>query len=806
MLDGLPVLDLTDHRGEIGPWMLRELGAEVVKVEPPGGTSARAAHPMHDGTSLQFEVYNSGKQLVELDPSSASDRSTLRRLVARSAIVFDSGPPGLLAAFGIDRRKLMELNPTIVSVLVTAVGSDGPRANEAHTELTVAALGGPVRIQGDAERAPVKVSIPQVWRHAGAEAALAALVAKARGDRLGEAQFVDLSAQAAMTWTMLNAMNAHAVQGRDFERTGATLHLAMTVPLRHRCRDGYVILVPRGPVGGALGPWLVEEGIVDQEWLDEDWATFDHRIIEGQATMFSHQDLIDALGLLCSRFTKQELLDRGLELGATIAPVNTLSDLLAFEQLESRDFWRHLGPSQGTDGDDAEMPRLPGSFVTVDGARLNHHPIPGPTAQAEPAAADREVDRPVRTSGGAAPAALAFDGLKVADFSWIGVGPITANCLADHGATVVRVESANRIDGLRLQPPFTDAESGIDRSGFFGGFNTSKLSIALDLKNEGGLAVAKRLVQWADVVIDSWTPGAMARLGLGPDAVRSLNPNVITVTTSLLGGGGPYSSMAGYGYHAAAISGFFDLVGWADQPPDGPWLAYTDTIGPRFITTALLAALDRRARTGEGCHLEAAQLEVALQFLAPELVHYEVSGQSPQRIGNRAHDAAPEGIYRCAGPDDWVAISVTDDEAWQRFRQALGNPGWAMGAVLDTVGGRMANHDAIDIGIGSWTAERTEDEVEKLLQEVGVAAAKVQRSSDLMADPQYQHRGFYHWLDHGEVGTTPYAGHAYRIAGYGHGPRTAAPMLGQHTFEVLTDLLGYTEDEVADTAATGCLE
>ena len=841
MLDGLPVLDLTDHRGEIGSWILAELGADVIKVEPPGGTWARTAHPIHEGVSLQFTAYNTGKRLVTLDPTSPADRATFRDLLAGAEVVIDSGPPGHLAGYGVDRSKLLELNPTVVSVLVTPFGADGPRAADPASELTIAALGGPVRIQGTPDRAPVKVSVPQVWRHAGADAALAALVAKTRGDQLGEAQFVDLSAQSVMTWTMLNAMEAYEVQGFDFERSGATLELAMSVPLRHRCADGYVILVPRGPNGAAITPWLIEDGIVESWWADQDWATFDARIIDGEPTDISHADLIDAMDRLCLNYTKRELLERGLALGVTIAPVNNVADLLAFEQLEARSFWRRLvtdpanlvpaadldlrrdlGSNADPDLDpagigpeiaDDDAARVPGSFITVDGRRLN----PGPMMLGPPLSPPLYFDRSSReppdhgatvapATTPAAPSSLPFEGLKVADFSWIGVGPITAKTLADHGATVVRVESANRIDGLRMQPPFKDAESGPNRSNFFGAFNTSKQSLAIDLKNEGGLRVARRLVDWADVVIDSWTPGAMERLGLGPEEIRRTNPEVITVTTSLLGSGGPFSPMAGFGYHAAAIAGFFDLVGWPDLPPDGPWLAYTDTIGPRFIASAVVAAVDRRRRTGSGCHIEAAQLEIALQLLAPELLHHELDGAVAGRVGNRSPEMAPQGVYRCRGDDCWVAISVTDDAAWLRFRQALGDPGWAKGAVLDTVQGRLANHDAIDTAIEAWTSQRTEDEVERLLIEADIAAAKVQRSRDLLADPQYVHRGFYHRLDHAEIGPLPYAGHSYRIEGYRHGPRSAAPMLGEHTFDVLTELLGFDVDEVAEIAATGCLE
>ncbi len=814
MLNGLPVLDLTDHRGQIGPWLLAELGAEVIRIEPPSGPPIDVDAPRHEGLDLANAVYTTGSTVVALDPASAQDRTTLRELLGQAAVVIDSGPPRRLAAYGIDRAKLVEVNPMIVAVTVTPFGLDGPRADQPAAELTVAALGGPVRIQGAPDRPPLHHSVPQTWRHAGAEAAVATLVALARGAERGEPQFVDVSAQATMTWTMLNAMGAHGVQGFDFERTGATLELTLSIPLRHPCADGHVVLVPRGGNGALLTPWLIEEGIVDASWADEDWAEFDRRTIDGEETLVAYDELVAAMEALCARHTKRELLEQGRERGVTIAPINDVADLLAFEHLDARDFWRSAELEPADDGGEATAEpslRLPGAFYTVDGERPERHrTVP------------RALDGPVSFSGEAIERATArlagsgtggdgagdrpFDGLVVADFSWIGVGPITAKCLADHGATVIRVESANRIDGLRVQPPFADAEPGPNRSNFYGGFNTSKQSISLDLKNEGGLRVARRLIERADVVIDSFTPGSMARLGLGPDDIAAINPSAVTVTTSLLGSGGPFSTMAGYGYHAAAIAGFFGLVGWPDRAPDGPWLAYTDTVAPRFLTSALLAALDHRARTGEAVHLEAAQLECALHFLAPELLGHQLDGSIPGRRGNRARGFAPQGVYPCQGDDCWVAISVVDDEAWTRFRAALGNPGWAQGAVLDSVNGRINNHDAIDTAISAWTSERTEEEVEEELRAAGIAVGRVQRSRDLLVDPQYRHRGFYHHLDHPEFGTVPYAGHQYRIEGYDHGPRAAAPGLGEHTFELLTDLLGYDVDEVAEIAATGCLE
>lgn len=794
MLSEWRVLDLTDHRGEVGPYLLADLGADVVRLDidpaPRSGDD-------HD----RFVAYNGNKSPLALTGDPERDRALVLDLVAGADLVFESGSPARTAQLGIDRPALTAANPGVVVVTVTPFGQTGPRADQSASELTIAALAGPVHLQGGRDRPPVQMSVPQVWRHTGAEAAAAALVAHRRMRTTGRPQFVDVSAQAVMTWTLLNAMETHAIQGRDFQRDGSILHLSLPIQLRLDTSDGYVVGVPTARSVRFLLPWLIEDGIVDDDWAETDWTTYDHRVISGEPVERPMAEVTEAVMELCRRHTTREVFLRGLALGATLAPMNTLADLLAFEHLDARSFWTD-GPDDRSDGR-----RHPGSPIVIDGARptVRRGAPPAPARAGDPW---RSTTRRWSDAVGPEPAPadqLPLDGLKVVDFSWIGVGPITAKALADHGATVVRVESESRLDGLRLQVPYVDGVAGLNRSQFFASFNTSKLGLSLDLKNPAGLEVARQLTDWADVVVESFTPGTITRMGLGFDELAARNQRLIMVSTSLLGAGSEISTMAGYGYHAAAVAGFQNLVGWPDRPPDGPWLAYTDTIGPRFLTTTVLAALDQRERTGRGCHIEGAQLEIALQFLAPELATFQRTGELPPRRGNRAPDMAPQGVYPTAGDDRWLAITVTDDAAWGRLVDVLGRPGWATDGELATVAGRVAAHDRIDGELAAWTAQRDGATTEALLAEAGIAAGVVQASEHLLADPQYAHRGFYRQLDHAEVGTVPYAGHQYRIEGYDHGPRFAAPCLGEHTHEVLRDVLGLDDDAIAEIAASGAL-
>ena len=335
-------------------------------------------------------------------------------------------------------------------------------------------------LQGPRERAPLRISVPQVWRHTGAEAAASALVAHGRMRRTGEAQFVDLSAQCVMTWTMLQAMGAHAIQGFDFERDDSRM---IGVEIVHACRDGHIIALPMSRVIQGLLDWMIADGVLDASAREADWEAFDQSLRDPTIeARWSMAEMVALLRAFFARHTKRELFDFGIEHGITLAPVGTMSELLGLEHLAVRGYWREL----------ASGPKAPGLWARS-----------GPESEAllsvrrEAPALDAhgaEIRKSLRSTGarpGPPPEAdegdpLPFAGTKVADFAWVGVGPISSKYLADHGATVVRVESENRPDVLRGGPPFKDNVPGWNRSQFYGDFNTSKFGLALDMKRDEG--------------------------------------------------------------------------------------------------------------------------------------------------------------------------------------------------------------------------------------------------------------------------------------------------------------------------------
>jgi benzylsuccinate CoA-transferase BbsF subunit len=291
---------------------------------------------------------------------------------------------------------------------------------------------------------------------------------------------------------------------------------------------------------------------------------------------------------------------------------------------------------------------------------------------------------------------LALDDVKILDFTWVLAGPSATRVLADHGATVVRIESSRRIDTARTLAPFRDGVPGAERSSIFHNTNAGKLMVTLDPTRPAGREVVLDLVRWADVVTESFKPGVMRGWGLDWPALRAVKPDLVMLSTCLMGQTGPWASFAGYGNLAAAVSGFSNLGGWPDRPPAGPFSAYTDYVSPRFIAVAVLAALEHRRRTGEGQYVDLSQAEASLHFLGPALLDFEVNGVVPERVGNRDPDLVPHGVYPAAGDDRWVAVVVDGDAAFRGLCDAMDRPELAHDARFATAAARRDHEAELD--------------------------------------------------------------------------------------------------------------
>jgi benzylsuccinate CoA-transferase BbsF subunit len=395
----------------------------------------------------------------------------------------------------------------------------------------------------------------------------------------------------------------------------------------------------------------------------------------------------------------------------------------------------------------------------------------------------------------------ALSGLRVLDLCWVVAGPAVGRTLADHGAEVVRVESSTRLDTARLIGPFHGGEPTVESSILYGDVNAGKLGLTLNLRLEQARDVLRDLVRRSDVVLESFSPGVMDGWGLGYDELRKLNESVIVLSTSLMGQTGPLGRFAGYGNIGAAMSGFQSLVGWPDRVPFGPYGPYSDYVAPRFALVILLAALDRRAETGEGCHIDVAQVETAAYFLAPQIADYLTSGHVAERLGNRDSALAPHGVYPSAD-GGWVAIAVRDDEDWRALAEQLGSSDERFAGAA----GRLAHVDELDDLVGEWTARQPAAVVEALLQEHGVPAHVALDSETALDDAQFRSRGHFVELEHELYGKTVVQGSRQRLSCTPAVVDRAAPILGRDNDHVLRELLGYDDARIAALDEVGALK
>jgi benzylsuccinate CoA-transferase BbsF subunit len=399
-----------------------------------------------------------------------------------------------------------------------------------------------------------------------------------------------------------------------------------------------------------------------------------------------------------------------------------------------------------------------------------------------------------------------FEGLRVIDFTWAAAGPILTKQFSDNGADVIKIESRTHPDSVRLGGPFFEAKPGINRSGFFADFNSSKKSVAIDMATEAGRDLVRRMIAGADIVADNFRPGVLQRWGLGHDVLHAMNPRAVLVSSSLYGESGPWATLAGFGAQGAASAGIHGLTGWPDLPPALPKGAYTDSVSPRYAMAAVMAALIHRERTGVGQRIELSQVEATVSILATELLGYQLTGVEPKRAGNRREGHRLHAVLPCAGDDRWIAIDARDDRDWEALCDVLHEVSGDDPRQIFDAFGALAKPDEVERTVANITMNLDPFELEARLHRAGVPAGVALKGSDLLADPKLRARGHFWALPHAEMGTLDYNGPAYRFHKTPSRLVTAAPLIGEHTDEVVRELLGLDDAEIAALREQGVLQ
>ncbi|MCP4222546.1 MAG: CoA transferase [Actinomycetia bacterium] len=812
MLSNYRVIDLTDERGHLTGLILRQLGAEVIAVEPPDGSSARRLGPFAGNVedperSLHHWSYNRGKKSVAIDLSGEDGRRQLEELLGGADVLIENYSVAEQVALDLEPDAVQRRHPALIHASITAFGSYGPKCDWAASDITIQAASGNMALTGDKDRPPLRSgTLPQAFHNAASEGALAVLIAlHERQRRSGLGQHIDLSAQQSMNQASQSMMLAVPNNATSTTRVAGGANLqGIDIQLMWPCKDGYASVtllfgLMVAPFTQNLLDWVYEDGFCDDATRSKNWVEYAMMLLDGREPVSEYDRVKQCLTDFFATKTKAELLEASLSRQVLITPVWTMAEVVASPQLASRGYW------QDVDHGDLGLVRYPGAFANFSETQLESLPAAprlGEHTEEILATTDRSPHVP-RSSDGAA-TSPPLDDLKILDLCWVMAGPAASRVFADYGADVIRIESQTRPDGARTLQPFRDDVTDPHYSGLWNNMNAGKRGLSVNFSSPEAMEVIWDLIDWADVVMESFGAGAMARLGLSPERVLAHKPSIVVASSCLMGQTGPLAPLTGFGTMAAAISGFFEPVGWPDRAPCGPVGAYTDYTSPRWFAAAILAALEHCRATGVGQYVDFSQAEGAMYLLSPALLDRTVNNRNWERIGNRDLVHAPHGAYPVTGDDEWIAIACTSDDNWANLASLMNRD--------DLVGltrpERHARADELDDLIASWTSEQDGVELMESLQSCRVAAHVVQNSTGCVTDPQLSHRHHFVEVAHSTQpdGSTVVEGTRFRMSRTPAQITTGGPTFGEHTYEVLTEVLGYDVERIADLAAAEALE
>lgn len=795
-LSDLKIVELA--QGAAGPYcvkLLADLGAETIKVEPPGGDRSRRHGPFPGDVvdpekSGQFLYLNTNKRSIVLDLARPADRDVFDRLAANADILVVDLLPRDREAIGLDLAALRAANPRLIVTLVTPFGDVGPYREYTGTAFTAYHVGGlgygtPHNEVSDREAQPPLAPGCNLADYAtGVSAAAATLVAAAYRDAYGVGQLVDVAAFETV---------ANAIRGT----IGALASNREPLPLRGRngypwvwpCKDGWVSL------SFMRDNWWApfKDLMGNPEWADSE--VFD--------TTQGRQENADLIQSLVEEWlagvTKQEFWDGTLSRDIPGFPVFSFAELLESEHFKERRAFVEVDHGHAgkfvQPGPAARYSRTPAEIYRP-APRLDEH---GGEIRKELAANSPRVS--VATSAPQTPASSArspLSGIRVLDFGWILSVPHATAWLGTLGAEIIRVESMVNLDMLRITGMTAGADNipGLNRSMGFNSLNFSKKSITLNLRSPEAIALAKELVRVCDVVTENFVVGTMERIGLDYEVLRQVKPDIIMLSGSTVGQTGPSRKATGWGPNSMAVAGVPFLTGYEGGSPSSLDATFPDYFIGTQMAQALLAALHERRRTGKGQHIDMSMAETVLATVPEPLLDYAMNRRDGERRGNRHRAMAPHGVYRCAGEDAWVAVAVTGDEQWQGLRRALGDPPPLRNTAYDNAAGRLADQASIDRVLQAWTCQRSPHQAMHSLQAEGVAAAPVLNAAQVTVDPQMAALGYMVDLDHSEVGARSVPGLPGRYSAMPALDYRPTPLLGEHNQDVFGGLLGLSGSEL----------
>ncbi|MDP6605463.1 MAG: CoA transferase [Dehalococcoidia bacterium] len=793
-LEGLSVLDISE--GIAGPFcakLLADLGARVCKVEAPaGGDRTRRLGPFPGGdpepeASGSFIYLNTSKLGITLDISSSEGREQFARLLGEYDVVVAGESEGELAERGLGYDQLREWNPSVILTTISGFGSSGPYAGYRWSHLTACASGGWSDTCGVADREPLQAggSISQTL--AGSFGATATALAVLGRHAHGGGDHVDVSAQES---TLVAAL----IPTLFYEYSGQVRQRNSTVA----SGPSFILPSADGHVGVNVLTEQQWELLVQYLGLGE--MLEDPRFQPGERQLHANEVRELFMPLVAER-TSEEIFSDGQTWRVPFGLVPDAAGVRGFLPHEERGFFETLDQPIAGEVD------VPGIWFKSTATS----PTVGPAPQLGEHNADvfgglsaaRDVNGGQPAVAGAARAtaqAAALDGVRIIDLSMFMSGPMATQICADAGADVIKVESLQRLDGWRgaargaTDDP--DAAPQWERSPFFNWVNRNKRDITLNLTDPQGAELLKQLVAGADVVIENYTPRVMANFGLTYEVLKAVKPDLIMLSMPGFGSDVSWRDYVAFGMSTEQMAGMSHLTGYEDGPPIFTGTNGGDPFVGVMAALTLAAALHHRDRTGEGQHIDLSQIEASTMFIGQELAGWSLSGHDPQRVGNRHATMTPHDNYPCEG-GRWVAIACRSDGEWRALATLIGRPEWASeDSPFATAAGRRAERGTIDAALAEWTRPQRHTELMHALQGVGVTAAAVLNGPELLDDPHLKARRFFKPQDRPGVGLKHYPGQPHRFVRAAAVDDSRAPLLGEHSREVLGELLGLGDAEL----------
>ncbi len=769
LLASVRVLDLGDGRADGVTRLLADLGADVLKIEPPGGNPARTERPTLAGVSIPFALHNANKRAAVLDPADAADRRRFLDLAAGADIVVDSGQSGGAAAYGTSCEDLADRFGHLVTMTVTDFGTDGPRAGWHATDPVLYAMSTALSRSGPATGTPVLPPDGMASATAAVQGAWAVLVAYVNRLRCGAGDYIDFARFDAVVLA-LDAPFGTQGQAATARSKGARWRGRPKnqdlYPI-FSCRDGYVrvcILSPR--------QW---HGM--RAWLGEPPRFQDPRFDSIAARVAAFDDLGGLIAELCAGSTMDQLVAEGQAHGVPVAAVLAPSDALESDHL------RAVAALADTELAPGVSARVPAGYWTVDGHRTGYRtPAPRPGSSEPRWHAPRYDPEPTGQVG-----ARPLEGIRILDLGIIVAGGELSRLFGDLGAEVLKVESTAYPDGLRQKRPGQAISESFARA------HRNHLGLGLELRTPEGAALFERLVAVSDAVFANFKPGTLAALGFPYQRLSELNPGLVLAESSAFGDTGPWSGRMGYGPLVRASTGVTRLwtaaqenSGSARHPFYDATTIFPDHVVGRISAIGALAALIRRRRTGAGARIHVSQAEAVINQLDTRYVMLAAEAHH----GDVREDRSVHLVLECAGDDEWCVVSLNGDD-----------DGRALAAVVDP-----GDDPDVAAALSRWARGRSPVEVAERLQAVGIPAGPMQRADDVLADPQLTYRHVLTEITHpcfevtlpAEAGPAPYRN-------IPPAPQRPAPLPGADTRRICRDVLAMSAQETDRLIAAGVL-